>query len=159
MKALIVYHSKTGHTKQAAEDIAKGLEAEGVECVIREAAKGVTEPVQEFEIVLVGSPTYGNRGYHKPARQVERFLDSLSPRGLEGKVCAAFTVHAAMGGGSVVSGTEKMLADRGGKVISGGPVIKAGAPLSLWKGPNASQADVQKCEEFGKRAARQIAPN
>ena len=157
MKALIVYHSKTGHTKQAAEDIAKGLETEGVDCVIRDVAKGVTEPVEEFEIVLVGSPTYGNRGYHKPARQVERFLDTLSPRGLEGKVCAAFTVHAAMGGVSVLGGMEEMLAERGGKVISGGPVVKAGAPLSLWKGPNASQSDVQTCEEFGKSVAKQKA--
>jgi flavodoxin len=157
MKALIVYHSKTGHTRQAAEDIARGLEATGVECVIRDAAQGTAGPVEEFDIVLVGSPTYGNRGYHKPARPVERFLDAMSPSGLEGKVCAAFTVHAAMGGGSVLSGMEEMLAERGGRVVSGGPVVKAGAPLSLWKGPDASQADVQTCEEFGKRVAQQIA--
>ncbi len=155
MKALIVYHSKTGHTRQAAEDIAKGLESTGVECVVRDAAQAASEPVGLFDIVLVGSPTYGNRGYHKPARPVERFMDTLSPKGLEGKVCAAFTVHAAMGGASVLSGMEEMLAERGGRVVSGGPVVKAGAPLSLWKGPDASQADVQTCEEFGRRIAAQ----
>jgi len=154
VKALIVYYSKTGHTKQAAEDIGRGMEGEGVECVIKGAAE-CDGGVGEFEIVLIGSPTYGNRGYHKPARPLERFLDGLSPKGLEGKVCAAFTVNASMGGSSVVKGMEEMLAERGGKVISGGPVVKAGVPLSLWKGPNASESDVKECEEFGKKVARQ----
>jgi len=34
-------------------------------------------------------------------------------------------------------------------------VVKAGVPLSLWKGPNASESDVKECEEFGKKVARQ----
>ena len=37
MKALIVYHTKTGHTKRAAEDIARGLAEEGVDSTIRAA--------------------------------------------------------------------------------------------------------------------------
>ena len=39
MKALIIYHSKTGHTKAAADDIARGLEEKGVEVTVEEAAK------------------------------------------------------------------------------------------------------------------------
>ena len=158
VQALIVYHSKTGHTKQAAEDVARGLEGEGVGCVLKPAGEPGTDLVRgldidDFDIVLAGSPTYGNRLYRLPARPVERFMNSLSPGGLKGKTCGAFTVNAGRGGGALVGAMEGLLKKLGGKVVSGGPVVKAGAPLSLYKGPDASVEDVRKCEEFGKKVA------
>jgi len=154
MKALIVYFSKTGHTKQAALDIARGLESGGVECDVEGAdnAKAAAD-VSEYQILAVGSPTYGNRRYRLPARQVNDFLDSLSPGSLEGKTCGAFTVNAFLGGEKLAEAMELALDKLGGIVVGNSPVVKAGAPLSLWKGPDASPSDVSSCEEFGKRLA------
>jgi len=39
---------------------------------------------------------------------------------------------------------EKRLASLGAKVVSPGPAVRAGAPLSLWQGPDAAAADVEE---------------
>lgn len=156
MKALVVYHTRTGHTEQAALDIARGLEAEGVQYHLESAAELPDNPtfnLDDYQIVLVGSPTYGHTGYRNPAKPVKRFLESIPANGLDGKTCGAFAVNAAMGGRSIVNVIEKALLKRRGRVVSGGPVVKAGAPLSLWKGPPASPDDVHRCEEYGKKVA------
>jgi len=41
--------------------------------------------VEGYDIVLFGTPTYGNRRYNMPAKQVESFIKSLEPDGLSGK--------------------------------------------------------------------------
>lgn len=157
MKALIVYHTKTGHTAQAARDIARGLEEGGVGCVVASAHdfmdKKVELEVGEYDIVIVGTPTYGNRRYRLPAKPIEKFLESLPDGALEEKLCGAFAVNAGIGASKLVKSMEAVLAEKGGKVIPGGPAVKAGAPLSLWKGPDASAADVEKCMEYGRRIA------
>lgn len=153
MKALIVYHSKTGHTKDAAEAIAGGLEEKGADVTIKSAASTSAVEVKDYDILLAGSPTYGNTMYKSPAKPVSKFLDSLKASDLKGKYAGAFSVNAAMGADKIVASTEKMLAGHGATVVAGGPAVKAGAPLSLWKGPDAFDADVKKCEEFGRKVA------
>lgn len=160
MEALIVYHSKTGHTEQAARDIARGLESDSVGCVLRSGADLTAatgkEDMDRFGIILVGTPTYGNRRYRLPAKPVEQFLDSLGASGLKGKTCGAFAVNARVGGDRLVTAMERRLIELGGNVVFGGPVIRAGAPLSLWKGPDASTVDVKTCEEFGRKVASSV---
>lgn len=158
MKALIAYHTKTGHTLKAAEDIASGLKKYGVECTIRPTVNLVSHgelqiDVSGFDIVLVGSPTYGSRLYKSPARPVEAFVESIPGDVLKGKYCGAFTVNAGVGGSMLVRAMELDLAEKGANVVFGGPVVKAGAPLSMWKGPEASPDEVKRCEEFGERVA------
>jgi flavodoxin len=160
MKALIVYQSKTGHTRDAAHDICRGLTGRLVDCTIKPASElvGADGPgaIKGYDIVLFGTPTYGQRRYQKPAKQVSDFLDSLGAGGLSGKVAGAFAVNAAYGGDRLVSAIESRLEGMGAKVVKGGPVVKAGAPLSLWKGPKAGPGDVKKCEDYGKRLARAV---
>lgn len=154
MKALIIYYSKTGHTEQAALDIARGLESRDVECTVEAADNaGASVDVSGYGILAVGSPTYGNRRYRLPVRQVKEFIDSLPPGGLEGKTCGVFTVQAGWGGEKLVGAMERTIEKLGGHVVRGGPVVTAGVPLSLWKGPDASPSDVRNCEEFGEKLA------
>lgn len=153
MKALIVYHTRTGHTRDAADDIARGLTDGGVECVVKPAAEAAGEGAGSYDIVLFGTPTYGQRMYHKPAKSVEGFLESLGPRGLEGKTAGAFAVNAGYGAEKLVKSIESQLESMGARVVEGGPAVRAGAPLSLWKGPDAGAADRSACEEYGKRVA------
>lgn len=153
MKALIVYHSKTGHTRQAADDICRGLADRQVDCTVKKATEIGAGTLDDYDIVLFGTPTYGQRRYAEPARQVAALIDSAGAGRLKGKVSGAFAVNAAYGGNKLVAAMEAKLEGLGAKVVRGGPVVKAGAPLSLWKGPDASQADVRTCEEFGGRVA------
>jgi flavodoxin len=155
MKALIVYHSKTGHTRQAAEDIARGLKSGGVEADLK-SGEDLTgkKAVEGYDVVLFGTPTYGNRRYSLPAKQVETLIKSLEPDGLAGKTVGAFAVNASWGAKTLVGNMEKALAGLGGKVVAGGPAVKAGAPLSMWKGPDAKPDDVAACEAFGKKVAQ-----
>lgn len=155
MKALVVYYSKTGHTKQAGEDIARGLEDKGVETSVKAAQDTSGKDVKGYDILVVGTPTYGNRMYKRPAGKIEQFIASIPIDALKGKTAGAFTVNAAVGGAKVVAATERLLMAFGAKVVKEGPVVKAGAPLSMWKGPNASDADVKVCEDFGRKLAEE----
>ncbi|MDD5748667.1 MAG: flavodoxin domain-containing protein [Actinomycetota bacterium] len=152
MKALIVYYTKTGHTAQAAKDISKGLLLEDVQCDVVSAQMGLNKDIREYEIVVFGSPTYGTKGYRYPAKRIQDFLDSLSSDTLSGKVCGAYTVNAEFGGRKLKRAMEMQLLKAGAEVVEG-PVVKAGVPLSLWKGPDASEVDRKKCEEFGRALA------
>lgn len=154
MKALIAYYSKTGHTLEAANDIAAGLKESGVDVTIKKAEDISPADVASCGIFVAGSPTYGNTRYKAPAKAVARLLDSLEPSGLKGKSAGAFSVMAGFGADKIVSAMEERLASLGASVVSGGPAVKAGAPLSLWTGPSATQDDVAKCTEFGRRLAK-----
>lgn len=151
LRALIIYYSKTGHTESAAKDIARGLTDEGAQVDIVPVAQFKPGTIRSYDVLVVGSPTYGNTRYRKAAPPVQKALDSLSPMALENRVAGAFTVHAGMGGEKVVTVMERQLAGLGAKVVTGGPVQKAGAPLSLWKGPDAKQPDVDEAVAFGRR--------
>ncbi|MHB8895297.1 MAG: flavodoxin domain-containing protein [Candidatus Geothermincolia bacterium] len=153
MKALIVYHTKTGHTLDAANDIAKGLRESGTDVTMMPAIDASPGDVDGCDIFVAGSPTYGNTRYKAPAKSVAKLLDSLKPSGLKGKCAGGFTVFAGYGGEKIVTSIEELLSGLGATVVAGGPAVKAGAPLSLWKGPDASAPDVAKCVEFGRRLA------
>ena len=153
MKALIVYCSRTGHTEQAAQDIARGLASRGVEVDLRKAKEADPGSVKDYEVLLVGTPTYGHRLYRSAAAPVASFMNSLPPEDLMNKVVGAFSVNASSGGGLLVKALESKLAGKGAHVVTGGPVVTAGSTLSLRKGPDAKPADVKKCEEFGARVA------
>jgi flavodoxin len=153
LRALIIYHSKTGHTRAAADDIARGLKEKGVEVTIEEAAKADPASASEYDILLVGSPTYATTRYKAAAKPVERFMDAIKPGGLSGHLAGGFSVCAASGAEKIVAAIEKKLASFGAKVISPGPAVRAGAVLSLYQGPDAGDADVEKCVEFGRRVA------
>jgi NAD(P)H dehydrogenase (quinone) len=153
MKALIIYHSKTGHTLKAANDIARGLEEAGIDVTVKPAGEVKAVDVAGYDIFVAGSPTYATTMYKAPAKTVARLLDTLRPDGLSGKYAGAFSAYAASGGEKIVSSTEARLSGLGATVVAGGPAVKAGAPLSLYQGPDASEADVAKCVEFGRRLA------
>jgi flavodoxin len=156
MKAVIVYWTKTGHTGRAAEDIAEALQAAGHEVTQVNLRTEADADLTGAEVVAVGSPCHG--GSFKGAgtgiaRPVEGFLRSLPRESLAGKRVGAFSVHSGAGGLRTVNSIEGFLADAGGEVVSPGPVVKAGVPLSLWVGPRASEADREQLRDFARALA------
>lgn len=152
MKALIVYWTHTGHTRRAAEDIAAGLRSAGVEVDMADLQANSSPDPAGYEVLLVGSPCHAGSiklAGTGIAAAMEHWLRGLAKGSLDGKTAAAFSVHSKLGAGRTVGSIEGLLADAGAKVISPGPAVKAGVPLSLWEGPHASEADREALRAFG----------
>lgn len=145
--ALVTYFSKTGHTRQAAEDVARGLESAGVRAVVKSLGEVGKDELKGYHILAVGSPTRGG----KPARVVKKFFKQMGKKELKGKTTAGFSAYAGMRGKHAVKGLRKLLKKHGsGKVVKG-VAVKAGAPLSLWTGPDASEKDTARLVTLGRK--------
>jgi flavodoxin len=146
-RALIIYYTRTGHTREAAEHIAKGLQIHNVNVTLCEVQKVDPTLIKGYDIVLVGSPTHALR----PARAIRKFLSELPAHMLRGTICGSFAVMARFGGDKVVAWINSELQRLGGKVVEGSPIVKAGSALSLWVGPHASLEAVANCVNYGKK--------
>jgi len=71
MKALIIYRSHYGNTKQVAEEIARQIEASGHEATVHCVRRRVPRPAA-FDLVLVGSPTRMARASWRMMRALRR---------------------------------------------------------------------------------------
>ncbi len=147
--ALITYHTKTGHTKQAAEDLARGLQSKGVKTIIKPIGKISREEFKDYGYIAVGSPTRNG----KPARKVKKILKGLKKGDLKGKKATCFSAYAGFRGKRTVRKLRKLLKKKGAKVLQGIDV-KAGTPLSLWKGPDVKEKDKIRLEKLGKKLAK-----
>jgi NAD(P)H dehydrogenase (quinone) len=151
MKALIIYHTKTGHTQQAAEDVAEGLIAHNVDVNIQTANTLTEWDLTGQDILVVGSPCHAGSvsirsGVSGPILSA---LKKLKVGSLKGKIAGAFSVNFAYGGQKTVDAIEKHLQTAGARTPQQGVVIQAGVPLSLFKGPMASRKSRNHLIEFG----------
>lgn len=151
MNALIVYHTKTGHTRRAGEDIAAGLEAAGASPALLAATEMEDWPLADAQIVVVGSPCHAGSchirgGLSGPIREA---LKRLEPAALSGKVAGAFAVNCSFGGSVTVAAIEAALRAAGAQLPEEGVVVRAGVPFSLWTGPMASNAARAELRRFG----------
>lgn len=97
-KALVIYYSESGNTKKMAQHVVEGIKKEGVEALIKDVKDASPEELLKFDAIIVGSPTY----YGTMSAQIKKLLDeSVRFHGkLEGKVGAAFSSSANIGGGN-----------------------------------------------------------
>jgi len=155
MNALIVYHTVTGHTKRAAEDIAEGLRSGGVAVRLEAVSEARELNVADQSIVVVGSPCHAGSlaiqaGVSGPIRS---FLRQWADSVLTGKVGGAFAVHSTYGGHRTVRGIERRLRKAGARIPEAGVVVRAGVPFSLFTGPMASEECQEKLRAFGRALA------
>jgi len=154
-RALIVYYSKTGHTRRASQDIAEGLEREGLTVDSVSAAEFRAEDAKPAAIVAVGSPCHAGsvRIGGGLSHAVRSALAKLEPGCLKGKVAGAFSIHCSFGGGTTVRTIETRLEEAGARIPVAGVVVRAGAPLSLFTGPTASDEARDRLRRFGRQLA------
>ncbi len=158
-RALIAYYTKTGHTRQAGEDIAIGLTEAGIEVTVRPLADIGAEELSAHDLIVVGSPCHAGSVrvlFSGIAGPVSKWLAGLPGDAFAGKAIATYSVHSLLGGQVTVRSLERMLTDMGGRVMAPGPVVKAGVPLSLWRGPDASPGDRERLRQFGRDLAREL---
>ena len=152
-KIAVVYYSRSGNTKAMAEIIAAGAGEDGeIKVDVTDISDFSADRSLSYDGIIMGSPTY----YGSMAWQIKKFFDdSVKFHGkLSGKVGAAFTSAANIGGGNetTITGiTNAMLIH--GMMIFGRHkgdhygVVSIGAPDDRVK---------EQCLDLGRRAADMV---
>ena len=156
-KGIVVYYSRTGNTKEMAEIIAKAMNEAGLKTDCKSVDKVKATDLLGYDAIVVGSPTY----YGSMAGPIKQlFDDAVSFHGqLDGKVGAAFSSSANVGGGNettIMSIIEAMLIS--GMVVQGDSEGDHYGPVSIGK---PDQRVRQQCVRRGQRIAeltRKLAP-
>lgn len=154
MRVGILYWTKTGHTERAARVIADAVTAAGGEASLIDLRQERAPDLTSFDAVVVGSPCHaGSMKFAGSgiAGPVVRALSALASGSLAGKSGAAFSVNSGYGGAHTVASIERILRNAGARVAVSGPVVKAGAPLSLVVGPMASEGDNEALRRLGQQ--------
>ena len=152
MRVLIIYHTRTGHTRRAAEDIAEGMSGTGATPCLLTAAEIGTWNLSDVGGVVVGSPCrYGSLQVGDGAAgPVRAALDRLKPGMLAGRAAGAFVVNCLAGGRTTARSIERALAAAGARIVVPGIVVRAGVPFSVCRAPMAGAQARQRLRAFGK---------
>jgi NAD(P)H dehydrogenase (quinone) len=151
LSVLVVYHSKSGHTRQMAEFIARGAgEVEGVAARTKSAEETTTTDLERAQGIIIGSPVY----YGSMAAPVKQLFDRSVKvhKRLKGKVGAAFA-----SAGSPSGGGETTVLDILKAMLIHGMIVK-GDPGGFPYGPVAVGAPCERveeeCLELGRRVSQ-----
>jgi len=148
-KAIVVYYSRSGNTKEMAEIIAKAMNEANLPTECKSVDKVRAEDLRAFDAIVVGSPTYYG---HMAGPIKQLFDDAVGFHGkLDGKVGAAFSSAANIGGGNettIMGIIEAMLI--AGMVVQGDPQGDHYGPVSVGK---PDQRVRQQCVRRGQRIA------
>lgn len=150
LKAIVVYYTRFGNTRKAAEAIRDGIKEGGLETVECKDVKDVKpEELAQYDVIVIGTPTH----YGGVADKMRAFMGALKQVDLKGKNSAAFDTRyeGEKTGGS--EELEKYMKEFGMNIILRGlPVLlRAG---DAW-GP-LRDAEPRKCKEFGKAIAQKV---
>ena len=148
-KGIVVYYSKTGNTKAMAQIIAKAMNEADLPTDCKSVSDVKADDLPHYDAILVGSPTYYG---HMAGPIKQLFDDTISFHGqLDGKVGAAFSSAANIGGGNettIMGMIEAMLIC--GCIVQGDPLGDHYGSVSI----NEPDQRVEKqCTRQGRRLA------
>lgn len=147
---LVIYYSRTGNTRQMAELIAEGMNGEGLETKCKSVTDTSVDDLLNADAIVVGSPTY----YGRLAAPIAQLFDeSVSKHGkLDGKIGAAFSSSANIGGGNettIQSIMNSLIIH--GMIIQGDPQGDHYGPVSIGK---PDDRVINQCKRRGVRIAQ-----
>jgi len=148
VKALLLYHTKTGHTLEAANAIAQGIQSAKGSATLVLAKDFIPQAITQHDVFIVGSPCWGGSMSHGVSTPIATAIRKIAHE-LSGKLCAGFSVNGAVGGKNTVKALGERLRAKGCSDYLAGPISKAGAPFSLWVGPAVTFEDITRCQVFG----------
>jgi len=146
-KAIIIYESKYGNTRLAAQAIAEGMnQVTGVEAFLTEPRDADLNRLGVFDAVLLGSPNHMGRA----TRGINKFIDKLGKSGLGGKPAAVFDTYMGKDFEKAVKKMEKQIGEKapGLKLVVPGLSLK----VKGMKGP-LDEGELTRCREFGTSIA------
>ena len=146
---LVLYYSRSGNTKQMAEAISEAMNQASVPTKCKSVTEAKISDLLDADAIVVGSPTY----YGRMAGAMATFFDeSVSKHGkLDGKVGAAFSSSANIGGGNETTICEinnMMLIH--GMIVQGDPQGDHYGPVSIGR---PDQKVLSQCARRGTRVA------
>jgi NAD(P)H dehydrogenase (quinone) len=146
---LVLYYSRSGNTKTMAKAIAEAMEKAGVPTKCKCVTETKVDELVAADAIVVGSPTY----YGRAAAPVATLFDeSVSKHGkLDGKVGAAFSSSANIGGGNETTICEiiQMMLIHG-MVVQGDPQGDHYGPVSIGQ---PDERVLHQCARRGQRIA------
>ena len=146
---LVIYYSRSGNTKQMAEVISESMNQAGLDTKCKSVGDTKVTDMLSVDAIVVGSPTY----YGRMAAEIAHLFDeSVSKHGkLDGKVGAAFSSSANIGGGNetTVTGIINMMLIHG-MVVQGDPQGDHYGPVSINK---PDDRVIKQCDRRGRRIA------
>ncbi len=151
-KALVIYYSRSGNTRQMAELISGALAKEGVAADLKDVKDVLPEELLKYEGIVIGSPVY----YGTMAGQIKQLLDDSVKihSKLEGKIGGAFASS-----GNLAGGNETAVLDILNAMLIHGMIVQ-GDPKGSHYGPVAVGAPDERasteCQRYGQRLAKLI---
>ncbi len=161
---LIVYFSKTGHTKTMAEHVAKGARsAENINVQLLSVGEATNEAIINADAIILGSPVYNAN----VAPEMQKFINNWPFRGapLKDKIGAAFVTAGGISTGEelvqlnllrsmlvfgmIVVGGENWQSAFGASAITG-----EGGFDTKGKAEEIDKMFLDKAETLGKRVAK-----
>ncbi|MHA2120906.1 MAG: flavodoxin family protein [Promethearchaeota archaeon] len=148
MKTIIIYETKYGNTKKAAEAIGEGLIEAGHEIILRDVKEADINEIKDADVIVIGSPTYA--GSH--ARGIKKFIKKMLDINMEGKSIVAFDTHSAGGEGNFLRKAVFKMEKQIQKTVPGIKIVMNGLQVGVHgiKGPLVD-GELEKCKEFGKK--------
>jgi NAD(P)H dehydrogenase (quinone) len=148
-KGIVIYYSRSGNTKLMADMIATAMNEGGLETECKEAAKATVDDLLKYDAIVMGSPTY----YGSMAWEMKKLIDDAVVKHgqLDGKVGAAFSSAANIGGGNettILDILHAMIIS--GMIIQGDPQGDHYGVVSIGK---PDQRVEKLCARWGKRIA------
>jgi len=150
-KVLVVYDTKHGNTKLAAENILEGIrETEGIEAAIGYVKEIDAAKVADSNAIVLGAPNHMGR----PSRTMKKFVDRLTKLDLKAKDAAVFGTYAGkIRNDRAVKKLEKMVQEKlpNLRLILPGLSIRVNGVT----GP-VVEGELPKCVDFGKKIAAHL---
>jgi len=148
-KAIVIYHSRTGNTKEMAEIIARSMNEADLQTECKSVSEIEVRDLLNYDAIVIGSPTY----YGHMAGPIKQLIDdSVAFHGkLDGKVGSAFSSSANIAGGNettIMGIIEAMLI--AGCVVQGDPQGVHYGPVSIGK---PDERVKRQCIRRGRRIA------
>lgn len=148
-KAIVIYYSRTGNTKEMAEIIAKSMNEADLQTECKSVSDVKADELLDYDAIVIGSPTY----YGHMAGPIKQLIDDSVAfhSKLDGKVAAAFSSSANIAGGNettIIGIIEAMLI--AGCIVQGDPKGDHYGPVSIGKPDGRVQ---QQCIRRGRRIA------
>jgi NAD(P)H dehydrogenase (quinone) len=155
MQVLVMYYSKTGNTRQLAEEIAKGVqEVKDVTCIVKQVSEVTEDDFIESDGIIAGSPVYFGTMAAELKEVFDKFVDIRDHMG--DKVGAAFATGADQSGGKETTITSIIHAFLiYGMIIVGDPLEATGHYGIACIGAPDEETKVNAAK-LGKRVAQLV---
>ena len=149
-RAIIVYESVYGNTKEIAEAIAEGIQTvQGTECRVVKPGEIHTDEICDYDAILFGCPNH-NQG---PALNMTKFLERAAIVHVKGKIGAIFDTYTGGNKGVALKKLKSIVEEKFPGIEFQGDGFSG--KVEGRKGPLA-ETEFETARDFGKEIGSKL---